>query len=88
MQELNALRQKKSREQGEWCVVWEHRGSKQKLQQEEWNVPSVVGKQQKLTASRATFSENADDSKDSGPVGARIPDEMATRAEPPVCHFT
>lgn len=69
-------------------MVWEHRGSKRKLQQEEWNVPSVVGKQQKPTASRDMFSENADDSKDSGPGGARIPDEMATRAEPSVCHFT
>lgn len=53
-------------------------GSKWKLQQEGWDVPSVVSKQQKPRPSRIIFSENLDDSKDTGPGRVGTHDEMTT----------
>lgn len=61
-------------------MVWEHRSSKWKLPQEEGNILSVVSKQRKPRASRIIFYENVDDSKDTGPGGVGLADEMATAA--------
>lgn len=50
------------------------------IERDEWKLPRVASKEQKPRPNRIIFSENLDYSKDTGPGGVGVHDEMATTA--------